>query len=535
MSREKVSIDLATRVVGSWKDTYVWIPILGAFAAVALAFSTGANNIPAPQIRKTAIWLAIATYFELPVSSQQSMQDALLGTIIGVQGFRYIPIWNKDEYHRLNVVGMLWMVIEWAVAPLAACISGFCIFALLKKFVLKHEKGDKRIFILLPIGYGVSAGLLCHFLVFEVLRAHVGCNIWVGVGAVSLATLFGALLSLVLVVPLARRRLMVIKNSRGEFEIKETTVNLDQNHNSDIELQQDKKVTNDDSDAKEEEKPEVDVDDMLNDFMQMRTLETVYEEEERSTAFSDTTQDQDHSQSVSQSIQLTSFKQLLECKSEQFERKTSFQIIKETALNNRGWRHVKETAKAVICPAVEYDRPTLIRHALAEKYDELEDLFWLLHLIASCIFAFIQSSTEIGALAGPYGAIVDRTSATNVTWWSRVMGGFVAAMGFFFCGWRLTQVLGLKLTYVSNSRGLVAQLSAVAAVLVVMRINFPASCVHAFVGSSVGVGIADNRKNVNWRMVGKFVGGWGLTTLFCSGLGYVMFSASIHSPSYVVP
>ncbi|CAN1283522.1 Phosphate-repressible phosphate permease pho-4 [Linum perenne] len=617
MSREKVSIDLATRVVGSWKDTYVWIPILGAFAAVALAFSTGANNIPAPVSSFTlcfdsaaklklcfvqlstavgsgaltlfkatiaaffiylpgaaltgdspidslfshflqdnqpneafllwsmtvvlitaAIWLAIATYFELPVSSQQSMQDALLGTIIGVQGFRYIPIWNKDEYHRLNVVGMLWMVIEWAVAPLAACISGFCIFALLKKFVLKHEKGDKRIFILLPIGYGVSAGLLCHFLVFEVLRAHVGCNIWVGVGAVSLATLFGALLS----------RLMVIKNSRGEFEIKETTVNLDQNHNSDIELQQDKKVTNDDSDAKEEEKPEVDVDDMLNDFMQMRTLETVYEEEERSTAFSDTTQDQDHSQSVSQSIQLTSFKQLLECKSEQFERKTSFQIIKETALNNRGWRHVKETAKAVICPAVEYDRPTLIRHALAEKYDELEDLFWLLHLIASCIFAFIQSSTEIGALAGPYGAIVDvfqnrekysenftRTSATNVTWWSRVMGGFVAAMGFFFCGWRLTQVLGLKLTYVSNSRGLVAQLSAVAAVLVVMRINFPASCVHAFVGSTVGVGIADNRKNVNWRMVGKFVGGWGLTTLFCSGLGYVMFSASIHSPSYVVP
>ena len=83
---------------------------------------------------------------------------------------------------------------------------------------------------------------------------------------------------------------------------------------------------------------------------------------------------------------------------------------------------------------------------------------------------------------------------TNVTWWSRVIAGFIAATGFFFCGWRLTQVLGLKLTYMSNSRGLVVQLSAVVAVLVVMRVNLPASCVHAFVGSSVGVGIADNRK-----------------------------------------
>lgn len=43
----------------------------------------------------TAIWLALATYLELPVSSQQSIQGALLGTIIVTEGFDYIPIWNK--------------------------------------------------------------------------------------------------------------------------------------------------------------------------------------------------------------------------------------------------------------------------------------------------------------------------------------------------------------------------------------------------------------------------------------------------------
>ncbi|CAI0475738.1 unnamed protein product [Linum tenue] len=477
--------------------------------------------------------MAMATYFELPVSSQQSMQDALFGTIIGVQGFRYIPIWHKNEYHRFNVVGMAWMVVQWTVAPVVACVCAFCLFTLLKKLVLRHEKGDERILVFLPIGYGIAAGLLCQFVVFEVLRDHLLLNKWVAIGVVALATLIGVLLSLVLAVPLARRRLQIIKDTRGEFDVKDKTLNLNELHKIEI---HNLPTSTEAGEAKEDdEKQEVDVEDMLKDFMQMRTLETVYEEEERSIAFSVDSTQQDHDNPSQQSALITSFKQLLECKSEQFERKTSFQIIKETALNNSGWRLIKESAKSVICPAVEYDRPTLIRHALAEKYDELEDLFWLLHLVASCIFALIQSSTEIGALAGPYGAIIDVGMANNMTWWCRVMGGLVASMGFFFCGWRLTQVLGLKVTYMSNARGMTTQLSAAAAVLIVTRLSLPASCVHAFVGSSVGVGIADNRRNVNWRLVGKLVGGWALTTLFCSGLGYVIFSASIHSPSYVVP
>ncbi|CAI0475708.1 unnamed protein product [Linum tenue] len=532
-SREKVTVDLAARVVGNWKETYVWIPILGAFAVVALAFSTGNLIKPSQLIEKTAIWMAMATYFELPVSSQQSMQDALFGTIIGVQGFRYIPIWHKNEYHRFNVVGMAWMIVQWTVAPVVACVCAFCLFTLLKKLVLRHEKGDERILVFLPIGYGIAAGLLCQFAVFEVLRDHLLLNKWVAIGVVALATLIGVLLSLVLAVPLARRRLQIIKDTRGEFDVKDTTLNLNELHKIEI---HNLPTSREAGEAKEDdEKQEVDVEDMLKDFMQMRTLETVYEEEERSIAFSVDSTQQDNDNPSQQSALITSFKQLLECKSEQFERKTSFQIIKETALNNSGWRLIKESAKSVICPAVEYDRPTLIRHALAEKYDELEDLFWLLHLVASCIFALIQSSTEIGALAGPYGAIIDVGMANNMTWWCRVMGGLVASMGFFFCGWRLTQVLGLKVTYMSNARGMTTQLSAAAAVLIVTRLSLPASCVHAFVGSSVGVGIADNRRNVNWRLVGKLVGGWALTTLFCSGLGYVIFSASIHSPSYVVP
>lgn len=44
----KVVVDLTAGIVGRWKETYQWIPIFGAFATVAMAFSAGANNLTAP-------------------------------------------------------------------------------------------------------------------------------------------------------------------------------------------------------------------------------------------------------------------------------------------------------------------------------------------------------------------------------------------------------------------------------------------------------------------------------------------------------
>ena len=43
-----LQIDLAAGVIRKWKETYRWIPIFGAVAAISMAFSVGANNLPAP-------------------------------------------------------------------------------------------------------------------------------------------------------------------------------------------------------------------------------------------------------------------------------------------------------------------------------------------------------------------------------------------------------------------------------------------------------------------------------------------------------
>lgn len=48
LKSDKVSVDVAIRAVGEWEKTYQWIPVFGAFPAIATAIFAGANNLPAP-------------------------------------------------------------------------------------------------------------------------------------------------------------------------------------------------------------------------------------------------------------------------------------------------------------------------------------------------------------------------------------------------------------------------------------------------------------------------------------------------------
>ncbi|XP_010999787.1 PREDICTED: sodium-dependent phosphate transporter 1-like [Populus euphratica] len=602
----KVAVDLTAGIVGRWKETYQWIPIFGALATVAMAFSAGANNLTAPfstpvgsgaltllkasiiacliyvpgaaftskstvdslfsdflkesqpdagflmwslvvALITAAIWLAVATYWELPVSSQQSIQSALLGTILVTEGFGYIPLWNKSENHNFNGGGLLWISLEWTVAPLIACLCSYIFFKLLRAFLLRSEDAEKRILIFLPIDYGISTGLLCLFVIFQINGNIIFINTWLAIVTVLVATLVGTILSLVVIVSLTIKKSNDIPNCKSNKKSRSI------DHQC-IEIQ-DKT-----SSIKDDEKNHEDIEEMLRDFMQTRVLETVYEEEERSwdsplpDKIHDSQQqiqDFQQTQSVTQKSstgQLTQFKQLLESTPNRLVQARNFQRIEKRSLTSDASTYIRKFAVSIIRPVIEYDRRTLVRHALAEKYDEMEDFFSFPHLLASCIFAYVYSVSEVAAIASPYAAILDvfdhrikylrngeDVEYVHVKWWFRAISGLVAAMGFFLCGWRLTRCLGGKLTYMSNSRGLASQLSSVTAVMMVTRMNLPASSIHAFVGSLLGVGMVDDIRNVNWKLVLKFLGGWILTVIFSCGIAYVIFSASVHSPGYVVP
>ncbi|KAF9589428.1 hypothetical protein IFM89_023746 [Coptis chinensis] len=126
-------------------------------------------------------------------------------------------------------------------------------------------------------------------------------------------------------------------------------------------------------------------------------------------------------------------------------------------------------------------------------------------------------------------------SPIKVTWLIRGIGGFAASIGFYVWEWKLTQCLGGKLTYMSNSRGLASQLCTVATMIMMTRLKLPVPSCHVFVGSLIGIGIADDPWNVNWKLFIKFLFGWVFTIVFCSVVACGIYSFTIFSPAYVVP
>ena len=76
---------------------------------------------------------------------------------------------SQNGYHQFNGGSLLWIFLEWTVAPIVACAAAFLFFKILKVALLSHENSEKRILIFLPIYYGMAAGLLCFFIMYQVL------------------------------------------------------------------------------------------------------------------------------------------------------------------------------------------------------------------------------------------------------------------------------------------------------------------------------------------------------------------------------
>ncbi|KAL3520082.1 hypothetical protein ACH5RR_018231 [Cinchona calisaya] len=452
-NRKIIPVNVAVGVVGKWKETYQWIPIFSGIATFSLAFSAGANNLPTSfslplgsgwlTFLKAAIaafvvyvpgtalasggsfsilyfdflkegqpnegflmwsmvvvlitatlWLSIATYFELPVSSQQSTQGALLGTMLVSEGFGFIPLWNKNGYHNFNGGGILWIFLEWTIAAVVACAAAFLFFKILKVALLGHENAEKRILIFLPIYYGIAAGLLCFFIMCQVIPNFMVVNMWTIIIAVTLATLIGAVSSSFVAVPFVRTRINYVPHFKTIKKTKsmeqEGLENLDQTA----------------SDAKVEDDGKFE--EMLRDFMQMRVLDTVYEEEERSWASPENTAASEHNPSNPElMIGSTPLRQLLESTPNQLVKPRNSQSIEKTTAGERVFYAITDSVKSILYPVIHYDRPTLIRHALAEKFDDMEDVFGFPLLLSSCIFALIQSANEVAPLMIPFRAILD--------------------------------------------------------------------------------------------------------------------------------
>ncbi len=150
-------------------------------------------------------------------------------------------------------------------------------------------------------------------------------------------------------------------------------------------------------------------------------------------------------------------------------------------------------------------------------------------VITSCCVAFAHGANDVANAVGPLAAVVDVVGtgaikkSVEVPLWVLCLGGAGIVVGLATYGYRVIETVGTRITVLTPSRGIAADVAATTMVLVCSRLGLPVSTTHTLVGSIIGVGLARGLSAVNRRVTYNIFWSWLVTLPAAGGVAVVLF------------
>lgn len=166
---------------------------------------------------------------------------------------------------------------------------------------------------------------------------------------------------------------------------------------------------------------------------------------------------------------------------------------------------------------------------LEQQLEQVEKIFTILVIISSCTVAFAQGANDVANAIGPLAAIAEivKTNAVPgevpVSIWFLVLGGFGIAIGLMTFGYRVMRLVGMKVTEITPSRGVAANLAGMMTVLTCSKMGLPVSTTHTLVGAILGVGLARGITSINRKIVKSIFTSWIATVPVAAGLTVLFY------------
>ncbi len=166
---------------------------------------------------------------------------------------------------------------------------------------------------------------------------------------------------------------------------------------------------------------------------------------------------------------------------------------------------------------------------LGEQLEAVERMFVPMVVISSCSVAFAHGANDVANSVGPLAAIVHvlKTSTIDmkvpVPLWILALGGGGIVLGLATYGYKVMMTVGTKITEITPSRGVAADIAATATVLACTRLSLPVSTTHTLVGAILGIGLARGLGGINRRIVTSIFGSWLFTVPAAALMSVVFF------------
>lgn len=211
-------------------DDYVWIVVIGAFLAFFTAYGIGANDVAnafatsvgakaititqavfiagifefagavllgsqvTDTVRKkiadreefeddpevlmygmlcvlaaTGIWLTLASYLELPVSTTHSVIGGIIGMALAFKG-RDAVVWYEydgDKSALNKFKGVAPVIASWVISPfLSGCFAVILFFGV-RTMILRQADSERRAYLFFPILVGLTVAINVYFIVYK--------------------------------------------------------------------------------------------------------------------------------------------------------------------------------------------------------------------------------------------------------------------------------------------------------------------------------------------------------------------------------
>ena len=215
---------------------------------------------------------------------------------------------------------------------------------------------------------------------------------------------------------------------------------------------------------------------------------------------------------------------------------------------SRAWKALTNGVNQDIHEVAQTDAKIKEMHEGSQVFDvKTEFSFKYLQVITACANSFAHGANDVANSIGSFAAIYAiwqcscANSKAQVPIWMFVIGGFGIVLGLATYGYKIMRALGVKLVKISNSRGYCAELTSSITVIVASRYGFPVSTTQVITGALTGIGLvevisAKMRKEsrpgslYNWLLLLKFFCGWVATVVIAALVAAAFTAQGIYAP-----
>ncbi len=128
-------------------------PDLLAYGCMWVVFSVG-------------MWLFIASYFEMPVSTTHSCVGGMIGMAIALKGSDCV-IWYKNTGEFPYIGGVGGIVLSWFISSILSGLLSMLIFYIIRAVVLHQEFESNRMLYLYPLLIGLTLLINTFFIIYK--------------------------------------------------------------------------------------------------------------------------------------------------------------------------------------------------------------------------------------------------------------------------------------------------------------------------------------------------------------------------------